>query len=419
MKTVSNLLFALTSLSFASAADFSLDTNKINQVTGLKGKLNAEEAVYKVSSPRTDVKISVDDWQMPPFMGLTSWAAFTAGKEKGAMVMGDLVLMQDEVSPVMRAALDNGLEVTALHNHFFFDEPKVYFMHIGGEGSAEELSRGVRAALDKVKEIRTATPQPARSSAREQLPATSSLNTEALATSLNVKGEAKDGMFKAVFGRTVKMECGCEIGKEMGVNTWAAFAGSDDNAVVDGDFAALESELQPVLKSLLKNGINIVAIHHHMTGEQPRMLFLHYWGRGKATDLANAVKIARGEQSKAGAAEARAAGGFQEIDPTHFEKHRSDGAVVLDVRSPEEFAKGHVPGALNIDINGAGFASKVSEFDKSKPILVNCHAGSRGAIASAKLAELGFKTVCNLEGGLAAWEKAGNHSENQIVRSNK
>lgn len=419
MKRVSKFLFALTSLSFASAADFSLDTNKIDQITGLNGKLNAEEGVYKVSTPRADIKISVDNWQMPPFMGLTSWAAFTSGKEKDAMVMGDLVLMQDEVSPVMRAALDNGLEVTALHNHFFFDEPKVYFMHIGGEGSAEELSRGVRAALDKVKEIRAETAQPARSFAREQLPATSSLNTEALAALLNVKGEAKDGMFKAVFGRTVKMECGCEIGKEMGVNTWAAFAGSDDNAVVDGDFAVLESELQPVLKSLLKNGINIVAIHHHMTGEQPRMLFLHYWGRGKAADLANGVKVARGEQSKAGAAGARAAGRFQEIDPTHFEKHRSDGAVVLDVRSPEEFAKGHVPGAVNIDINAPGFASKVAAFDKTKPLLVNCHAGSRGAIASAKLAELGFKTVCNLEGGLAAWEKAGNHPENQHGRANK
>src|SRR5215204_3811785 len=137
---------------------------------------------------------------MPPFMGLTSWAAFTAGKEKEAMVMGDLVLMQDEVSGVMRTALENGLEVTALHNHFFFDEPKVYFMHIGGEGSADELSRAVRSALDKVKEIRAATPQPGRSFGREQLPATSSLNTEALASLLNVKGEAKDGMFKAVFG---------------------------------------------------------------------------------------------------------------------------------------------------------------------------------------------------------------------------
>jgi rhodanese-related sulfurtransferase len=166
-----------------------------------------------------------------------------------------------------------------------------------------------------------------------------------------------------------------------------------------------------VLRSLRKSDIDIVAIHHHMTHEQPRYVFLHYWGRGKAADLANAIRLARGEQTKATAAAAREAGGFQEINSTHFARHRSDGAVVLDVRSPDEFAKGHVPGAVNIDINAPGFASRVANFDKSKPILVNCHAGSRGAIAAAELARLGFKTVCNLEGGLAAWEKAGNASE--------
>lgn len=409
------LFGTLASLSMALAADFNLDTNRIDQITGLKGKLNAEEAVYKVSSPRTDVRVSVDNWQIPPFMGLTSWAAFSPGKEKNAMIMGDLVLMQDEVNPVMSAAFEIGLEITALHNHFFFDEPKVYFMHIGGEGSVEDLAKGVRTALDKVKEIRASNPNPPRSFDAKQLPAQNSISADSLSSLLNVKGEAKDGMFKAVFGRTVKMECGCEVGKEMGVNTWAAFAGSDDNAVVDGDFAVLENELQPVLKSLRKSGINIVAIHHHMSGEQPRMLFLHYWGRGKASDLANAIKTARGEQSKASAAAARQAGGFQEIAPAHFNKHRGNGSIVLDVRSPEEFAKGHIPGALNIDLHAPGFASKVAEFDKSKPILVTCHAGSRGAIASAQLADLGFTTVCNLEGGLAAWEKADTLSEKKAA----
>src|SRR6476469_4859996 len=120
-----------------SLAAAELPTNRIDQITGLKGKWNAEEAVYKVSSPRTDVRVTVDSWQMPPFMGLTSWAAFTSGKEKEAMVMGDLVLLQDEVNPVMSAALEKGLAVTALHNHFFFDEPKIYFMHIAGEGAPE------------------------------------------------------------------------------------------------------------------------------------------------------------------------------------------------------------------------------------------------------------------------------------------
>jgi hypothetical protein len=286
---------AFASLFVAVAAcgqDKTLNTARIDELTGLKGKLNEQEHVYKVSSPRTDIKISVDKWEMPPFMGLTSWAAFMPGMKGESMVMGDLVLMQDEVNPVMSAALDNGLQVTALHNHFFYDEPKVYFMHIGGEGDAETLAKGVRAALDTVKETRAKTRQPAQSFSGSTIPAKSSISSEPLQTILGAKGESKDGMFKAMFGRNVKMPCGCEAAKEMGINTWAAFAGSDDNAVVDGDFVVLADELQAALKSLRKSGINIVAIHHHMIGEEPRTIFFHYWGRGPARDLATAVATA-------------------------------------------------------------------------------------------------------------------------------
>jgi hypothetical protein len=286
---------AFASLFIAVAAhgqDKTLNTARIDELTGLKGKLNDQEHVYKVSSPRTDIKISVDKWEMPPFMGLTSWAAFMPGMKGEAMVMGDLVLMQDEVNPVMSAALDNGLQVTALHNHFFYDEPKVYFMHIGGEGDTETLAKGVRAALDTVKETRAKTRQPPQSFSGSTIPAKSSISPEPLQTILGAKGESKDGMFKAVFGRNVKMPCGCEAAKEMGINTWAAFAGSDDNAVVDGDFVVLADELQAALKSLRKSGINIVAIHHHMIGEEPRTIFFHYWGRGAARELARAVATA-------------------------------------------------------------------------------------------------------------------------------
>jgi len=274
------------------AADRKLDTARIDQVTGLKGKMNEQEGTFKISVPRDDIKVTVDNWQMPPFMGLTSWAAFTSGKDKKSVVMGDLVLLQDEVNPVMSAALENGLAVTALHNHFFYDTPKVYFMHIGGEGEPEKLASGVKAALDTVKSVRSAAAQPANSFNAKQLPVKSSITAEPLAAMFGLKGESKDGMFKAVFGRKVKMDCGCELGKEMGVNTWAAFAGTDDNAVVDGDFAVLETELQPVLKSLRQNGINIVAIHSHMTQEEPRTLFLHYWGRGTSLQLGEALKTA-------------------------------------------------------------------------------------------------------------------------------
>ena len=289
MKTTPLLALIALSPAIAIAA---LDSAKIESATGLKGTLNEAEGVFKVSAPRTDVKIAVDGWQMPPFMGLTSWAAFTPGKSAEAMVMGDLVLFQDEVNPVMSAALDAGLSVTALHNHFFFDEPKVFFMHIGGEGSVEKLGGAVKAALDKAKEIRAANPTPGKGFGAGFAPARNSITAASLETILGGKATAKDGMAKFVFGRSAKMPCGCEVGKEMGVNTWAAFAGTDDNAVVDGDFCVLGSELQPMLKSLRADGINIVAIHQHMALEEPRYLFFHYWGTGSAQKLATSVKSA-------------------------------------------------------------------------------------------------------------------------------
>ena len=291
------ILICFAVLLCVSAKAQKLDTEKIEQIVGLKGALNTNEGVFKITSPRTDVKVSVDGWSMPPFMGLASWAAFVDGKMGDTMVMGDTVLFQDEVNPVMSTALDNGLAVTALHNHFFYDEPKVYFMHIGGEGSAEQLATAVRKVWDKIKEIRAANPRPATTFGSNPLPASSSITGKSIEDTMGVKGQANNGMFKVTIGRTTKM-MDTEVGKEMGVNTWAAFAGTDENAVVDGDFAVQEEELQPVLKTLRHDWINIVAIHSHMTEEKPRTLFLHYWGRGKAVDLAKALRSALDTQKK-------------------------------------------------------------------------------------------------------------------------
>ena len=274
-------------ISSTLAAD--LNTARIDELTGLKGKLNEKEGVYKVTFPRSDVKVIVDGWTMPPFMGLGTWAAFTKGEHSEAMVMGDTVLFEDEVNAAMSVALDNGLNVTALHNHFFFDHPKIYFMHIEGEGTVEKLAGAVRKVYDAAKQIRAANSQPKDSLGAARLPEKSSITAVPLNEIFDMQGEAKDGMVKFTIGRPAKMH-GVSIGKDMGVNTWAAFAGSDDNAVVDGDFAVTEDELQPVLKSLLKDKINIVAIHQHMTHEEPRIMFFHYWGRGSAKDLAQAVK---------------------------------------------------------------------------------------------------------------------------------
>jgi Domain of Unknown Function (DUF1259) len=265
-----------------------LDTAKIDQIIGLKGKFNEKEQVYKVTLPRNDVKVSVDGWAMPPFMGLGTWAAFTETKS-GAIVMGDTVLFEDEVNPAMSAALDNGLSVTALHNHFFFDRPKVYFMHIEGEGSTEQLASAVRKLYDKIKEIRAANPEPKDSFGAIALPEKNSISAEPLNKVFGMGSETNNGMVKFTFGHPATMH-GVKIDNAMGVNTWMAFAGSDENAMVDGDFAVTEDELQPALKAMRVGGINIVAIHSHMTHEQPRILFFHYWGRGQAKKLAEAIQ---------------------------------------------------------------------------------------------------------------------------------
>jgi hypothetical protein len=214
------------------------------------------------------------------------------------MLMGDTVLFEDEVNPAMSAALDGGLQVTALHNHFFFDEPKVYFMHIAGMGDAGKLAAGVKKVYDAIVDVRAAQPQPQTAFSGSQIAATNAITPEPLENILATKGQANDGMFKVVIGRAASMH-GTTVSKEMGVNTWAAFAGNDENAVVDGDFAMTEPELQTVLKAMRHEGINIVAIHQHMTDEQPRILFLHYWGKGKSSALAHSLKVVLDAQAHA------------------------------------------------------------------------------------------------------------------------
>jgi hypothetical protein len=219
-------------------------------------------------------------------MGLTSWAAF---KRDGSddMVMGDLVLTDDQVTPVMDAALDNGLEVTALHNHFMWDTPKVMFMHIGGMGPEQTLAKSVGLVFGKIKSTASSTGH----RTVEIDPVHSSLDPTSLDAILGHKGDYKDGVYKVVVGRTTMMH-DVAVGSQMGVNTWGAFAGSAQEAVVDGDVAMREAEVQNVLKLLRKAGINIVAIHQHMIGEEPRIIFLHYWGVGRADDLAKGLRMA-------------------------------------------------------------------------------------------------------------------------------
>jgi hypothetical protein len=257
----------------------------------MKGTYNAEEKVFKVSNPRPDMNAMVDGWKIPPFLGTSSYAAFAPLGDGKVMVMGDNVLFEDEVEETMSTALENGLEVTALHHHFFYEQPRLFFMHIGGIGDAETLAAAVKKVLDTPARIRANQATPANMYPAKAVAATSHITGAPLEAILGGKGEANSGMFKVTLGRTTKMH-GATMGSAMGINTWAGFAGTDADAVVDGDFAVLEDELQLVLKSLRKAKINIVAIHQHMTHEQPRIMFRHYWGQGKADDLAKAVRTA-------------------------------------------------------------------------------------------------------------------------------
>ena len=281
------LALASAAAALAAPRQASFDTGKIEELTGAKGVFNETEGVFKVTVPRSDLTVMAAGVRLTPPMGLTSWAAFKPAS-KHTVVMGDMVLLEDQVNAVMSVALDSGLEVTALHNHFFWDSPKVMFMHIGGMGEEARLAGAVGKVFAKIKEtsggkgdVPTVDIDPAKSS----------LDPKKIDAILGKSGELKDGVYKVTMGRVTTMH-GETMGSTMGVNTWAAFAGSDDKAVVDGDFAMLESELQGILKALRGAGINVVAIHHHMTGESPRVIFLHYWGIGPAEQLAKGLRAA-------------------------------------------------------------------------------------------------------------------------------
>ena len=286
---------ALTAAARKDDAVSKLDAGKIGTAAGTRAT-TTKDGVVRIGWPRTDVKVAVDGMPLKPFAGLGSWAAFTPAKH-GAMVMGDTVVFQDEVSPAMDAAFAHGLEVSALHNHFFYDEPKVYFMHIGGMGDPEKLAIGVKAVWDAIKKVREDNPRPA-TRFPGAAPKAGKIDAAAVEKILGHKGEAQGGVVKVTIGREGAMH-GVKIGGSMGLTTWAAFSGSDDLAAVDGDFIMTAAEVQPVLRALRKAGIHVVALHNHMIGETPAFYFTHFWGKGPAQRLARGVKSALDSQEAA------------------------------------------------------------------------------------------------------------------------
>src|SRR5437016_1220219 len=291
---VFSVSLALLSGAVASAQQMPADYQQVLTTLGKQGDF--KDQVLKVNIPRNDVQVTVAGVATPTPFGFGGWIAMTKASDGNQVMMGDLVLLQDEVNPVMSALLNAGLDVTALHNHFFFDEPRMYYMHLHGMGKPADLARKVKPALDLIGNGRPAPPPataPAGASAGK-------MDTAKIAKIVGADGEQTGDVYKITIGRDdLKItEMGAIINARMGLNTWAAFVGTDQNAAVAGDVAMLASEVTPVLKALRKNGLDVVAIHHHMIGTNPPIYFLHYWGKGPADKLATGFKAALAELGK-------------------------------------------------------------------------------------------------------------------------
>jgi hypothetical protein len=296
------LLAACGALAQSTPADY----DGVLKTLGKQGDF--KDNVLKINIPRNDLKVTIDGVATPTPFGFGGWLAMTKGDAGMDVMMGDLVLQEDEVNPVMSALLDNGLEVTAVHNHFFFESPRIFYMHVHGHGRAADLAKMAKPALDLIGHA-SLQHQSSVSGGTASISA-GKIDTEKIAKMVGHEGEQSGAVYKITLGRDdLKLkEMGANINSRMGLNTWAAFFGSDSNAEIAGDVAMLPSEVTPVLKALRSNGLNVVAIHHHMTTTQPTIYFLHYWGTGPAEKLAAGFKAALDQLGKGRAAHGSGAG---------------------------------------------------------------------------------------------------------------
>jgi hypothetical protein len=279
--------FLIASLLFASTAHAQeIDWKKVDETLGRTAAVSGD--VHRYGFPRTDLTVTLDGVTIKPALALGGWTAFKP-MHGGVMVMGDLVLLETEINPVMTKLIENGIEITAIHNHVLRGSPATFYMHVGGHGDPVKMAAAIRAGLAESKTPLTAAPAASP-------PPVADLDTAALDGIIGVKGQANGGVYQFnVPRRDPVIENGMTLAPvgPMGVAIAMNFQPTGGGkAAITGDFVLTGDEVNPVIKALRTNGIEVTAIHSHMLTEQPRLIFMHFWANDDALKLARGLRAA-------------------------------------------------------------------------------------------------------------------------------
>jgi len=287
MNRLANLFATLTALVVTTAAGAAdIDWTKVDQAMGRKGA-EQPDGVYKYSFPRSDLGVTVDGVPIKPALALGGWIAFQPSGS-GAMFMGDLVLTDTEISPVMARLIAGDIEITAVHNHLFRTSVPVFYMHVGGHGDPAKLAEILHAALAQSKTPMTPPSPPSGQ------PAPIDLNTASLDKALGYKGKVNGGVYQVSVPRAETIsEGGMAVSAAMGTATGINFQPTGGGkAAITGDFVMVGSEVNPVLRTLRQHGIEVTALHSHMIEDSPHLFFMHFWANDEAQKLAQGVRAA-------------------------------------------------------------------------------------------------------------------------------
>jgi hypothetical protein len=263
----------------------------IDQTIGSPGTYIPEEGVYKVVLPETKATVVQDYQTLSPNFGLNSWVAFTPAVHHEALLVGQILLLEDEVNPVMTAALSAGLEITGLADSSTFDGPRLKTLDVTGVGTYQSLASAFRKALDEIRHTRVDVIRRGGSVAPPMLSLDSSIDFHPLDAVLSMKGSISEGVYRAAIGRRA-LSHGETIGREMGITSWISLSGTDERAFAQGEFVATSGELQKLLRAVCSKNMKIVSIRNHMVGEHPQLIFVHFWDQGRAIEIVKAVRYA-------------------------------------------------------------------------------------------------------------------------------